>query len=498
MDERGGPRVVDRRRANHPHDGVPIGGRRGHDAGVNDLGIGARDLHHLLGLSGWDGDERGRRRSGPERLDEHLVAITAGPPVVDDSGAGHSEVHADRREHERAEKDDPDREHGPGPSQGESGPPGPTTLGDDVGILLVARNEHLVAKRDKQCREQRQRCQRDRDDGQDHPERHRAEHHHRHEEHCGKREHDGEGGEEHGLAGGGQRVLHRRDGVFAFDPFLAVSADDEEAVVDPHRETDHHRKVHRPHRQRCRHAEQVQQREPDRDAGEGEQEWERSRDHGTECEEQQHHRRDAADELGLVERLFVDLVEVAPHRPLPRHSGLRAGGERESAHVAAERAGGNRPARVGSDCEVHGNDRGAAVARDEPGVSRESERIRDGTGSGRATQRPHERLKAAAIRRDRRGLVVDHDRVLGAEGREVLAQFVSYLLRCRSLCFPARARERPGQRERQRSSRERHDQPNRDDHPAMPGHRRGETREERTLVRRCGRFVSGRQWLGRR
>ena len=41
-------------------------------------------------------------------------------------------------------------------------------------------------------------------------------------------------------------------------------------------------------------------------------------------------------QLGLVERFGVDLVEVAPHRPLAGDLGVRAGRERQLADVAAE------------------------------------------------------------------------------------------------------------------------------------------------------------------
>ena len=63
-------------------------------------------------------------------------------------------------------------------------------------------------------------------------------------------EHDGERGQEDGLARGGHGVLDRLDGVLALDPLLPVAADDEEAVVDADGEADHHREVHRPHRHR--------------------------------------------------------------------------------------------------------------------------------------------------------------------------------------------------------------------------------------------------------
>ena len=53
-------------------------------------------------------------------------------------------------------------------------------------------------------------------------------------------------------------------------------------------------------------------------------------DQRAERDEQQDHARQAAEQFGLVERFGVDLVEVAPHRPLAGDLGLRAGGQVQS------------------------------------------------------------------------------------------------------------------------------------------------------------------------
>ena len=73
----------------------------------------------------------------------------------------------------------------------------------------------------------------------------------------------------------------------------------------------------------------------------------------------------------------------------------------------------------------------------------------------RVLQLRDEGLEAAGIGGDRRRLVVDDDRVLRAERREVPAELVAHLLRGRALRLPARARQRARQRQRERRGRER-------------------------------------------
>lgn len=157
--------------------------------------------------------------------------------------------------------------------------------------------------RDEHCGEQRERREGDGNDRQDHAQRHRTEHHDGNHEHCSEGQDYGEGGEEHGLAGGGKGVGDGVDGVVAVLTFLAVAGNDEQAVVDPHRETDHHREVHGPHRQWHGPAEQVQRREPDRDSGERQHQRKAGRDGRPECHQQQQDRGQTGQELGLVERL---------------------------------------------------------------------------------------------------------------------------------------------------------------------------------------------------
>ena len=106
------------------------------------------------------GDERGCGGAGPVRGDEHVVAVAAGVALVDDVGAGHAEVHAERGGDERAEDDEPDGEHAAGPAQRDAGDALPAGLGGDVPIFGVLLDEDTVAERDQQSGQQCQRCER--------------------------------------------------------------------------------------------------------------------------------------------------------------------------------------------------------------------------------------------------------------------------------------------------------------------------------------------------
>ncbi len=325
-----------------------------------------RDLDDRGCVGGGRGDEDWSGGAGAEGLHEPVVTVSARMTLVDDAGPRHAEVDPDRREHQRTEQHDPDGEDGAGPTQRHARPAGPSALGHDVRVLLAPRHEHAVAQRDEECGQQRQRRERDRDDGEDHPQGHRAEHHHGHEEHGCEREHDCEGGEEHRLAGGGQRVLDRGDRVLAFDPFLSVAADDEQAVVDADGETDHHREVHRPHRQRGRHPEQMQQRE--------------ARPRCPPCARRSGRTAAITDPNAKNSRIIVGmpltssalcsaslvhLVEVAPHRPLTRHVSVRT---RTRASDRPRRNPGRRPRRGATrpdvTREVDRNDGRPTVAGD--------------------------------------------------------------------------------------------------------------------------------------
>ena len=256
-----GARVVDGGRARDAHDDATRRRRRGDDACVDDSGDRGRDPRHRGGVSGGRCDECGCGGAGTERADEHVVAVAAGVAFVDDLRAGHAEMHAECGDDERADHDQTERQHGGRPAQRDTGPALPPGLGGDVGVIGVLAHEDAIAERNEQRRQEGERRERDRDDRQDHAERHRPEHHDRHEEHGGQRHDDGQGREEHGLARGRHRVLDRGEGVFAFDAFFSVAADDEQAVVDADCEADHHGEVHGPHRHRHEPTEHVQERE---------------------------------------------------------------------------------------------------------------------------------------------------------------------------------------------------------------------------------------------
>ena len=126
-------------------------------------------------------------------------------------------------------------------------------------------------------------------------------------------------------------------------------------------------------------------------------------------------------QLGLVQRFRVDLVEVAPHRPLAGHLGACARRERRGRDVAAELARGDRAGRRrASTTWATGIERGAAVARDQPGLGGERQRVGDRRALGaRRCSCATRRCRPAGSVGDRCRLVVDDDRVLGAERREV-------------------------------------------------------------------------------
>ncbi len=95
-----------------------------------------------------------------------------------------------------------------------------------------------------------------------------------------------------------------------------------------------------------------------------------------------------------------------------------------------------------------------------------------------------ERPQPRRIVRDRGVLAVDDDRVLRAERGEVVAQLHPHLLGGRTLRIPARTRQRLGQRDRQRGSRDGDHEPDQDHRPAVssPSRRRV---ARTTLVRRA-------------
>ena len=97
--------------------------------------------------------------------------------------------------------------------------------------------------------QQRQRRGEHEDDAEHDPERHRAEGRARDEHHRRERDQHREAGEEDGLAGGVHRHGDRVAGVERrAEEGAAEAVHDEERVVDPEREREHEREVHRPDR----------------------------------------------------------------------------------------------------------------------------------------------------------------------------------------------------------------------------------------------------------
>ena len=87
---------------------------------------------------------------------------------------------------------------------------------------------------------------------------------------------------------------------------------------------------------------------PDGDAGEGEQQRQPGGDRRAEGEEQQDDGRQAGQQLGLVQGLLVELVEVVPHRPLTGGVGLGTGGQFDAVDGGHQFAGGLGQVGVGS------------------------------------------------------------------------------------------------------------------------------------------------------
>ena len=109
----------------------------------------------------------------------------------------------------------------------------------------------------------------------------------------------------------------------------------------------------------------MQSGEAHRDADERQQERQAGGDEHSERDEQQDQARQAAQQLGLVQRLFVDRVEVTPHGPLTGHLGLCTRRKAQRRDVLPELTGGFGPLRVGGDSLRHRHDRRAAVGRDQ-------------------------------------------------------------------------------------------------------------------------------------
>jgi len=273
------------------HHDAPVGCGFGDDARIHHAAVGECECDDGVGLVGRNDGEQWCWRAGSEVVDDGVVAIATLFALVDDTGGRHAEAHSKRWGGEQDQQTESERERPAGALHRAGSPPRPASFRGAVGVLVTTRIEHAVTHRHQHCRQQCERGSSGGHDRQDHAERHRAEHHDRHDEDRSQREHDRQCGKEHGLAGGGQRrgdAIHR---VLAIGAFLAVARNDEQAVVDADSKADHHREVHRPHRQRHQVCAQVQRRETNGDAGDREDQRDSSCNRRAERDEQQDQRR---------------------------------------------------------------------------------------------------------------------------------------------------------------------------------------------------------------
>ena len=124
---------------------------------------------------------------------------------------------------------------------------------------------------------------------------------HGHHGHADHGDHDREAAEEDGAAG---RCSGRRDSVGLGQPaaaLLAIAADDEQRVVDAHREAQHRDDVRREHAHRVELPDQRDQAEREQDRDDAQQQRHAGRDQGAEHEDQHDEGRRHAEDLGLLE-----------------------------------------------------------------------------------------------------------------------------------------------------------------------------------------------------
>ena len=127
-------------------------------------------------------------------------------------------------------------------------------------------------------------------------------------------------------------------------------------------------------------------------------------------------RREPAQELGLVQRLGVHGVEVAPHGPLTGDLRLRARRERQAVDVAPELTGGDRSLRrPSSPPGQRGSARCDRRARSDPASAGIASGSTTSLVRGACCNFATSELEPTRVRRDRRGLVVHDDRVLRTE-----------------------------------------------------------------------------------
>ncbi len=250
------------------------------------------------------------------------------------------------------------------------------------------------------------------------PERHRAERGTRHEHHRGQRDEDRKAREQHRFPGGvhrdRDRVPHAELGT---EVGAAETIDDEQRVIDPERQREHQREVHRPDRDL--EAMRQQRQQPGR--GEQPEDCQHQRQPGRDQRAEGDRKDRQGDrpgvELRLHHRRTVRGVEVRPH---PGRAGQadRDRRCRECVQLALQAVGGGDhrgriAPRTGDD------DRGMTVGRDR----RPRLRRHDGRDAPVGTQHAFDLREQGLKRRvtDGDGGRVEHDhRSRAGEPGEVL------------------------------------------------------------------------------
>ena len=316
---------------------APLGRRRGRHAGaVLERGEHAPGLarrRHDLQLGG---------RPGSEGVLKPLVAGARARVGGQDAGRRHRRAQAEHRQGERdehGERQPADHER--------AAPDQPSPARERLAAVLhgarPGQREAVDARAEarQQRRQQGQRRSEHEPHGEQDPERARAERLARHEHDRGQRRQHGHAADEHRLAGAVHRLGDGVNRAQARSQRGAEANHDEERVVDPHREREHQREVHRPDRdagelradpERAGGGDQPQDREQQRDPGRGE----RAEGDG------EHGQRDRpGDHLGAQHRGLVLLVEL---RPQARGAGERHLDSRSRGRLERDRGGDSRRA----------------------------------------------------------------------------------------------------------------------------------------------------------
>ena len=259
----------------------------------------------------------------------------------DDLDRGHAGLEPDDRQREQ------DQDQGCGGPVEVGVAPEPLAPAGEAGGAVLARvhpaereRVDLRAELRQHRRQQGQGRGEHEEDAEHDPERHRAEGGAGDEHHRRERDQHGQAGEEDGLAGG---VHRHRDRVarreFGAEEGAAEAVDDEERVVDPEREREHEREVHRPDRDLEAVREQREQPGGGDEAEDRQQQRQPGGDERAEGEHEDRHRHRPGEELRLQHRVAVGGVEVAPH---PGGAGERDGdrGGAGGLQLRLERVGG--------------------------------------------------------------------------------------------------------------------------------------------------------------